>query len=34
MRRVDFRGLLRPDEFAHYGRGTRWEGGGQMEKPE
>ena len=22
--RVDFRGSLRPDEFAHYGRRTRW----------
>ena len=25
-RRVDFRGLQRPDEFARYGRRTKWEG--------
>ena len=26
MRRVDFRGSQRPDEFARYGRSTRWVG--------
>ena len=25
-RRVDFRGLQRPDEFAHYGHRSRWSG--------
>ena len=27
--RVDFRGSLRPDEFARYGRSTRWETDGK-----
>ena len=26
MRRVDFRGLLRPDEFVRYGQNTCWKG--------
>ena len=31
-RRVDFRGSQRPDEFARYGRRTRWWGAGADEK--